>query len=143
MISSNELPIPCPATVLVRSRIGAFPEFAAFSALFAATDLTVTTRDINNIEVTLAYPADYSVSGVGNGSGGSVTLTKALAVLVRRKEKIAEIIKNNNIRSITHVHMEVPCCFGLGGIIKEAIESSKKSIPFKELIISIKGEVLR
>ncbi|MBI5144848.1 MAG: 4Fe-4S binding protein, partial [Candidatus Omnitrophica bacterium] len=29
------------------------------------------------------------------------------------QEKISEIVKNNNIKSITSAHMEVPCCFGL------------------------------
>lgn len=56
------------------------------------------------------------------------------------QEKITEIIKNNKIKSITYAHMEVPCCFGLVDIIKNAISSSGKDIPFKEIIISIKGE---
>ena len=59
------------------------------------------------------------------------------------KEKITEIVKNNDIKSITHAHMEVPCCFGLMNIIKEAIEDSKKAVPFKESVISIRGEVLK
>lgn len=42
------------------------------------------------------------------------------------KEKISAILKNNNVKSVTNVHMEVPCCFGLIGVIKDAIESSKK-----------------
>ena len=59
------------------------------------------------------------------------------------KEKITQILKANDIKSITYAHMEVPCCFGLISVIKEAIEDSKKAVPFKELIISIKGEVLK
>lgn len=57
--------------------------------------------------------------------------------------KISEILKNNNIKSITYAHMEVPCCFGLVGVIKEAIEASGKDIPFKETVISIKGEKIK
>lgn len=56
------------------------------------------------------------------------------------QEKITEILKANNIKSITYAHMEVPCCFGLVGIIKQAIDDSGKNIPFKETVISIKGE---
>jgi ferredoxin len=56
------------------------------------------------------------------------------------QEKISQIIKNNNIRSITYAHMEVPCCFGLVGVIKKVIADSGKNIPFKEAVISIKGE---
>lgn len=58
------------------------------------------------------------------------------------REKISQIIKNNNIKSVTYAHMEVPCCFGLISIIKSAIAESRKDIPFKESIISIKGEIL-
>jgi len=59
------------------------------------------------------------------------------------KEKITQIIKNNNIKSITCAHMEVPCCFGLVGPIKQAISDSGKDIPFNEVVISIKGERLK
>lgn len=59
------------------------------------------------------------------------------------QEKFSQILKQNNIRSITYAHMEVPCCFGLVNIIKSAIASSGKNTPFKEVIISIKGERLK
>ena len=39
--------------------------------------------------------------------------------------------------------MEVPCCFGMIGAIKEAISESGKKIPFEEVTISIKGEKLK
>jgi hypothetical protein len=48
--------------------------------ILAATDLVVTKRAASTlVETTLVYPTDYSVSGVGNTSGGSVTLTVAPA----------------------------------------------------------------
>tara|TARA_Y100000034_G_scaffold37913_3_gene46579 strand:+ start:4816 stop:5697 length:882 start_codon:yes stop_codon:yes gene_type:complete len=56
-------------------------------------------------------------------------------------EKISEIIKNNNIKSITELHMEVPCCFSLFRITKEAIKLSGKNIKFESKIISIKGNI--
>jgi hypothetical protein len=59
------------------------------------------------------------------------------------KEKLNQILKVNHIKSITYAHMEVPCCFGLVNIIKEAILQSGKEIPFKEIVISIKGERLQ
>ena len=59
------------------------------------------------------------------------------------QEKIAEIIKGNDIKSVTCVRMEVPCCFGLVNAAKEAIEGSKKAVPFKEFVVGIKGEVLK
>ena len=59
------------------------------------------------------------------------------------KTKITEILKNNNIKSVTCAHMEVPCCFGLVSIIKEALAASGKKIPFKEVTISIKGDKIK
>jgi len=55
------------------------------------------------------------------------------------KEKITQILKDNNIKSITCAHMEVPCCFGLVSIVKSAISASGMDIPFKEVTVSIKG----
>ncbi|NQS99824.1 MAG: 4Fe-4S binding protein [Candidatus Omnitrophica bacterium] len=57
------------------------------------------------------------------------------------KEKIAQILKQNEIKSITCAHMEVPCCFGLVNIIKEAIELSGKNIPFRGVTVGIQGEI--
>jgi NAD-dependent dihydropyrimidine dehydrogenase PreA subunit len=56
------------------------------------------------------------------------------------QEKFSQMFKYNNIKSIAYAHMEVPCCFGLIGIIKQAIVESGKEVPFKEITISIKGE---
>ena len=57
------------------------------------------------------------------------------------EEKITRIFKENNIKSVACVHMEVPCCFGLVGIVKSALVNSGKSIVFKELTVGIKGQI--
>lgn len=57
-------------------------------------------------------------------------------------EKLAEIIKNNNVKSISVVHMEVPCCFGTESIVEQAIANSGKNIPIKEYTISVQGEIV-
>jgi NAD-dependent dihydropyrimidine dehydrogenase PreA subunit len=56
------------------------------------------------------------------------------------KEKLEMIFKNNDIKSVTYAHMEVPCCFGLVGVIKDAVSGSGKRIPFHEVTIGIDGE---
>ncbi len=63
--------------------------------------------------------------------------------LAAYKEKLAQIFEHNNIKSVTYAHMEVPCCFGLLGIIQSAISDSGKDIPFQEVIISITGEKIK
>jgi hypothetical protein len=57
-------------------------------------------------------------------------------------EKLSQIFKDNDVRSITIAHMEVPCCFGLGKIVESALRASGKDIPIDDVNVSIKGEVL-
>ncbi len=57
--------------------------------------------------------------------------------------KIIQILKHNNIKSITYAHMEVPCCFGFLSVIEEAIKESGKDIPFYKINIGIKGDVIQ
>ena len=58
------------------------------------------------------------------------------------QEKFTQVFKNNDIRSVTYAHMEVPCCFGMVSVIEQAIAASGKDIPFEKMTISIKGEKL-
>lgn len=57
-------------------------------------------------------------------------------------EKLTEIIKNNNIKSVTIVRMEVPCCGGLEMAAKTALQQSGKMIPWSVKTISIDGQLL-
>ncbi len=57
-------------------------------------------------------------------------------------EKLAEIIRENNIKNITVVRMEVPCCGGLVNAVKKALEASGKMIPWQTATISTDGEIL-
>ncbi|MCK5580463.1 MAG: 4Fe-4S binding protein [Candidatus Omnitrophica bacterium] len=56
-------------------------------------------------------------------------------------EKLTAIIQDNNIKSITVVKMEVPCCGGALKLTEEALKKSGKNIVVKEYTISIKGEI--
>lgn len=55
--------------------------------------------------------------------------------------KIEQIIESSNIKSLTVLHMEVPCCYGLVHIAKEALSKSGKDIPFESVMIGIKGDI--
>jgi NAD-dependent dihydropyrimidine dehydrogenase PreA subunit len=57
------------------------------------------------------------------------------------KEKLTEIIKQSGIKSITVLHMEVPCCSGLAYLAKQAIASSKNDVLLKEITIGIDGSI--
>ena len=57
-------------------------------------------------------------------------------------QKLTEIFQQNNIASVTVVHMEVPCCTGLKWAVNKALEASGKKIPVKEYEVKIGGEVV-
>ncbi|MCK7470132.1 MAG: hypothetical protein MZU95_04505 [Desulfomicrobium escambiense] len=57
-------------------------------------------------------------------------------------DKLAEIFKNQDIKSITLVHMEVPCCSGIEIVVKKALEAANKNIIIKDYTISISGELV-
>ena len=57
-------------------------------------------------------------------------------------EKLTEIFRNNDIRSISVVRMEVPCCGGMTYAVQRAIANSGKDIPCKVTVLSINGDIL-
>ena len=59
---------------------------------------------------------------------------------IKYAEKLGEIIKKHNIKSITVAHMEVPCCSGLKWIAQKALETSNKKIPIQNIMIGVNGE---
>lgn len=58
------------------------------------------------------------------------------------REKLTEIIRNNDVKSVTVVRMEVPCCGGLENAVKTALQSSEKFIPWQVVTISTDGTIL-
>ena len=57
-------------------------------------------------------------------------------------EKLTEIIRNNDIKSVTVVRMEVPCCGGIENAVKLALRNSGKMIPWQVVTISTDGKIL-
>ena len=57
-------------------------------------------------------------------------------------EKLTAIIKANDIRSVTIVRMEVPCCGGLEMAAKNAIKASGKFLPWHVAVVSAEGQIL-
>ena len=58
------------------------------------------------------------------------------------EEKLAAILRQNDVRGLTVAHMEVPCCYGLVVVARRAIERSGKQIPLKEVTVSVQGGIL-
>jgi len=58
-------------------------------------------------------------------------------------EKLSEIIKVGLPNSLTVAHIEVPCCFGLTHIAKEAIIRSGMSLTFEDITIDLQGNIIK
>jgi ferredoxin len=58
-------------------------------------------------------------------------------------EKLSDIIKNNELESITVLRMEVPCCGGMAMAAKDARNMAGSDVPVKVVTIGIEGEVLK
>ncbi|MBO7184579.1 MAG: 4Fe-4S binding protein [Oscillospiraceae bacterium] len=58
-------------------------------------------------------------------------------------EKLAQILRNNNIRSVTVTRMTVPCCGGLSYMVSKAVEMSGKNIPLHIVTISPNGQIVK
>ena len=58
-------------------------------------------------------------------------------------EKLAEIIRINQLNSLTVIHMEVPCCSGLTHIAQEAIAGSGIKLSFEDITIGLRGNVTK
>jgi hypothetical protein len=58
------------------------------------------------------------------------------------QEKLAAILAASSVRSLTVVHMEVPCCTGLVRLAKAAIDACGKPIPLDDVTISVRGQEL-
>ena len=57
-------------------------------------------------------------------------------------EKLTEIIRENNIKSVTVVRMEVPCCGGLELAAKKALQQSGKFIPWQVVTVTVDGQLV-
>ena len=57
------------------------------------------------------------------------------------QNKLTDILRHSSVKSLTVVQMEVPCCFGLTHMAKQAMQLAGKDIPFEEVTIGIRGDL--
>ena len=62
--------------------------------------------------------------------------------MVDYSEKLTAILANNDIRSITVVRMEVPCCGGITFAVRRALEASGKNLPMQVVTVSVEGNII-
>ncbi len=95
----------------------------------------------------LLIAADCTAYAYGNFHAdfirGRITLIGCPKLdMVDYTEKLTAIFRQNNIRSITVVRMQVPCCGGLPFAVKNALAASGKEIPLDIITISSGGKIL-
>jgi NAD-dependent dihydropyrimidine dehydrogenase PreA subunit len=56
-------------------------------------------------------------------------------------DKLSQILKANDLKSLAVVHMEVPCCFGLTRIVQQAIANSDKPLSFEDITVGLDGQI--
>ena len=64
------------------------------------------------------------------------------SLMTRTQSRSCRIIKNNDIKSVKIVRMEVPCCGGLQNAVVNALKNSGKMIPWQVVTISCDGKIL-
>ena len=57
-------------------------------------------------------------------------------------EKLTQLIAGNEVKSVTVVRMEVPCCGGIENAVKNALRASGKMIPWRVVTLSTDGRIL-
>lgn len=95
----------------------------------------------------LLIAADCTAYAYANLHGefmkGKITLIGCPKLdMVDYTEKLTEIISSNDIKSVTVVRMEVPCCGGLQAAAEQALRNSGKFIPWQVVTISRDGRIL-
>ena len=86
----------------------------------------------------------YAYAGIHNDyMKGRITLIGCPKLdAVDYSEKLMEIIKNHDIKSITDIRMEVPCCGGMEAAVKKALLGSGKEILLQVVTVSVQGEIV-
>ena len=105
-----------------------------------------TAPFLKNANVVLT--ADCVAFAYAGFHGDFLTEDKALLVacpklddFAAHQEKLTQILKQSGLKSLTVIHMEVPCCSGLVFLAKQAMLASGNVVPFSEVTIGVQGTV--
>lgn len=155
--ASTPLPCGCPGTqsrTFAPKKSNAEPNGASSQGVSMESQLTQWPVQIKLVPVNAPYfnnakllvAADCTAFAYGNFHNefikDHVTLIGCPKLdMVDYTEKLTEIIKNNDIQSITVTRMEVPCCGGIEQAVKSALINSGKMIPWQVVVIGTEGSV--
>jgi Pyruvate/2-oxoacid:ferredoxin oxidoreductase delta subunit len=152
--ASSNRDLPCPSARSLRlepcaqDATGASDASAAPSALSHwPVQLMLVPPDAPYFQGTELLVAADCVPFAYAGFHGDLLAGRALVVGCPKlddvgfyRTKLAQILRASDIRKVTVVHMEVPCCFGLVMAVRQALAESGKDIPLEEITITIRGQ---
>jgi len=152
----KELPCGCPGTAMKKiHRIERHEESCDIPSTPVTSKLTNWPVQIKLVPVNAPYfdganllvAADCTAYAYGNFHKefirNRVTIVGCPKLdMVDYTEKLTAILANNDIKSLTIVRMEVPCCGGIEMAAKRALQASGKFIPWQVVTISTDGRIL-
>lgn len=140
----------CPGQRMRRMEPAAMPEMGAMPSQLGQWPCQIKLVPVNAPYfqgAKLLIAADctaYAYAGMHRDfMRGKITLIGCPKLdSVDYSEKLTEILRQNDIASLTVVRMEVPCCGGLEAAARKALQASGKFIPWQVVTISVDGKIL-
>lgn len=156
--AQNSIPTGCPGTrtrMIERTPVNREAEVSAHKSEDIGCELMQWPVQIQLVPINAPYfnnanlliAADCTAFAYGNFHRdfikNHVTVIGCPKLdMVDYSEKLTEIIRNNNIKSVKIVRMEVPCCGGIEAAAKQALQASGKFIPWQVVTVGTDGELL-
>ncbi len=148
----TQLPCGCPGTAskAINREEGAAPMSVCVTSQLAQWPVQIKLVPVNAPYfegANLLVAADCTAYAYGNFHNEFIRNRITLIGCPKLDEgdytdKLTSIIANNNIKSVTVVRMEVPCCGGIENAVKRALQASGKFIPWSVITISTDGKKL-
>lgn len=155
---ADQLPSGCPSTTVARFER---QTVTGYPASEAAPDIPEPALSHWPVQMTLVPPSAPFLQGADllltadcvpfaypgfhqkllRGHALVITCPK-LDDFEAHQQKLTAILSQAEPKSLTVVHMEVPCCFGLVHMAQKAITASGRDIPFREITVSVRGELI-
>ena len=146
------LPCGCPGTQskAIKRSSGDMPAVAAVDSQLSQWPVQIKLVPVNAPyfdNANLLIAADCTAYAYGNFHNEFIRNRVTVIGCPKLDEgdytqKLTDIIANNNIKSVTIVRMEVPCCGGIENAAKAALKASGKFIPWSVVTISTDGRIL-
>ena len=147
-----KLPCGCPGTAskAIRRDVCAVPTAESVTSQLTQWPVQIKLVPVNAPyfdEANLLVAADCTAYAYGNFHNEFIRNHITLIGCPKLDEgdyteKLTAIIANNNIKSVTVIRMEVPCCGGIENAVKNALQASGKFIPWRVVTISTDGHIL-